>query len=203
MLAEARAHAAAQRLAGIDFVRSTAEDLPRLALPPLRMVTFGQSFHRTDRVHVAEAVYDALESEGAIVLIAHDATRRPPRRPPDTSPIPHEEIDQLIRAYLGPERRSGARLAASYTAERFEETLARTRFGKPRVLYAPGRADIVRDVDGVIAGYLSMSFAAPHLFGPRLDDFVADLRVLLEQHSPTHRFWEWPGDTEIVIANRQ
>ena len=203
MLAEARAHAAAERLTGVGFVRATAEDLPSLALPPLRMVTFGQSFHRTDRRRVAEAVYDAVEPEGAIVLIAHDATRPPPRRPPDTSPIPHEDIDRLIRAYLGPERRSGARLAASYADERFEETLARTRFGKPRVIYAPGRADIVRDVDGVIAGYLSMSFAAPHLFGSRLDDFIADLRALLEQQSPTKRFWAWPGDTEILIAKRQ
>lgn len=203
MLAEARAHAAAERLTRVDFVRATAEDLPGLALPPLRMVTFGQSFHRTDRLGVAEAVYNALGPAGAIVLISHDATRPPPPQPPDTSRIPHADIDRLVRAYLGPERRSGARPAASYASERFEETLARTRFGKPRVIYSPGRADIVRDVDGVIAGCLSMSFAAPHLFGSRLDDFIADLHALLEQQSPTRRFWDWPGDTEILIANRQ
>ena len=87
--------------------------------------------------------------------------------------------------------------------ERFEETLARTRFGRPRAIYAPGQPDLVRDVDGVIAGYLSMSFAAPHLFGSRLDEFIAGLRVLLEQASPTGRFRDWPGDTEILIAKRQ
>lgn len=203
MLAEARAHAAAEHLPAVDFVRATAEDIPRLGLPALRMVTFGQSFHRTDRVRTAEIVYDALEQDGAIVLIVHDPTRPAPQQPPDTRPIPHGDIDQLIHAYLGPERRSGARPAASYQAERFEETLSRSRFGKPRIIYAPGRPDIVRDVDGVIAGYLSMSFAAPHLFGARLDDFIADLRLLLEQHSPTRRFWDWPGDTEILIAHRR
>lgn len=203
MLADARAHAAAQRLTVVDFVRATAEDLPRLKLPPLRVVTFGQSFHRTDRVRVAEAVYDALEPGGAIVLIVHDPTRPAPQQLPDTPPVPHADVDRLIRAYLGPERRSGARPAASYQAERFEVTLARTRFGRPRVIYAPGRPDIVRDVDGVVASYLSMSFAAPHLFGSRLDDFIADLRALLEHQSSNGCFWDWPGDTEILIANRR
>jgi hypothetical protein len=122
---------------------------------------------------------------------------------PDTPPIPHAEVGRLITAYLGPERRSGSRPAVCYQAEHFEETLARTRFGEPKVVHAPGRPHIVRDVDGVIAGYLSMSFAAPHLFGTRIQDFVADLRRLLERHSPTGLFWDWPGDTEILIARRQ
>lgn len=202
MLAEAQKNAGTQRLTAVDFVRATAEDLPGLGLPPLRVVTFGQSFHRTDRVVVAEAVYDALEPGGSMVLIVHDATRPAPPRPSDAPPIPHDDVEELIRTYLGSERRSGARLASSYGVERFEETLARTRFGRPRVAYAPGRPNIVRDIDGVIAGYLSMSFAAPHLFGSRLEDFIAELRSLLEQRSPTGCFWDWPGDTEIVIATR-
>ncbi|MEV6692678.1 class I SAM-dependent methyltransferase [Micromonospora sp. NPDC051196] len=204
MLAEARAYAAAERLAAVDFVRATAEDLSNLTLPQMRMVTFGQSFHRTDRVRVAEAVWDALEPDGAIALIVHDPTRPAPQQLPDTPPIPHDDVDRLIRAYLGPQRRSGARPATFYQAERFEQTLARTRFGRPRVVYAPGRPDIVRDVDGVVAGYLSMSFAAPHLFGSRLEEFIAELRVLLEHASPTSGlFWDWPGDTEILIAERR
>ena len=57
MLAEARSHARAAGLASVDFVRATAEQLPTLGLSPVRMVTFGQSFHRTDRLVVAETVY--------------------------------------------------------------------------------------------------------------------------------------------------
>jgi hypothetical protein len=168
----------------------------------MRTVMFGQSFHRTDRLRVAEAVYDALEPGGSIVLISHDPSRPPPRQLPDTVPIPHEDVDRLVADYLGPERRSGARAAGSYETERFEETLARTRFGRPRVVHVPGRPDIVRDVDGVIAGCLSMSYAAPHLFAARLEDFVAELRALLEDRSPAGLFWDWPGDTEILIAER-
>ena len=203
MLAEARAYATAERLAAVDFVSAKAEDLPNLKLPQMRTVTFGQSFHRTDRLRVAEAVYDRLEPSGAIALIVHDPTRPAPQQLPNTPPIPHDDVDLLLRAYLGQERRSGARRAASYQAERFEQTVARTRFGMPRVIYAPGQPDIVRDVDGVVAGYLSMSFAAPPLFDPRLDEFIAELRVLLEDASPTGRFSDCPGNTEILIARRQ
>ena len=43
-----------------------------LDVPSMRVVTFGQSFHRVDRTPVAEAVYDLLEPGEAIVLITHD-----------------------------------------------------------------------------------------------------------------------------------
>jgi hypothetical protein len=101
------------------------------------------------------------------------------------------------------ELRSGDRLVVDYSVERFEQTLERTSFGTPRTVFAPGRPDITRDADGVLAGCLSMSYAAPHLLGPGLDEFVTALRELLERHSPTGRFWDWPGDREILIATRR
>jgi SAM-dependent methyltransferase len=202
MLAEARGHAAAVGLVAVDFVRATAEDLPHLDLPSMRTVTFGQSFHRTDRARVAQSVFDLLDPGGAMVLIVHDHTRPAPSPSTTDPPIPDDEVQALIRKYLGLERRSGSRPASCFDAERFEQTLARTRFGAPRIVYAPGRPDIVRDVDGVIAGYLSMSYAAPHLFGDRLPDFVAELRAMLERRTRTGRFWDWPGDTEVLIARK-
>jgi hypothetical protein len=57
-------------------------------------------------------------------------------------------------------------------------------------------------VDGVLANYLSMSFAAPHLFGDRLELFETDLRQMLNVRSPSRLFWDWPGDTEVVIATK-
>jgi ubiquinone/menaquinone biosynthesis C-methylase UbiE len=203
MLAEARSYAAAAGLSSVDLVCATAEDLPELGLSPIRVATFGQSFHRTNRLVVAETVYQLLEPGGSLVLISHDPTRPAPLAPAGTSPIPHEQIRELVRTFLNSELRSGNRLVADYSVERFEQTLRRTSFGAPRTVFAPGRPDIVRDTDGVIAGCLSMSYAAPHLFGARLDEFIAALRELLDGHSPTGRFWDWPGDTEILIATRR
>lgn len=203
MLAEARSHAAAAGLDSVDFVCATAEQLAELGLRPVRVVTFGQSFHRTNRPVVAEKVYRLLEPGGSLVLISHDPTRPAPPAPAGTSPIPHERIRKLIATFLNSELRSGNRLVADYSVERFEQTLQRTSFGTSRTVFAPGRPDIIRDADGVLAGCLSMSYAAPHLFGPRLAEFIAALRELLECHSPTGRFWDWPGDTEILIATRR
>ena len=45
-------------------------------------------------------------------------------------------------------------------------------------------------------------FAAPELFGDRLADFRADLAATLHRHTKTGFFWEWPGDTELLIATR-
>jgi ubiquinone/menaquinone biosynthesis C-methylase UbiE len=203
MLAEARAHAAAAGLRSVDFVQGIAEHLLEFGLRPARTVTFGQSFHRTNRIVVAETVYQLLEPGGSMVLISHDPTRPPPPPPAGTSPIPHEQIRALITTFLNSELRSGNRLVADYSVERFEQTLERTSFGTPRTVFAPGRPDIIRDIDGVVAGCLSMSYAAPHLFGPRLGEFITALRELLEDHSPTGWFWDWPGDTEILIATRR
>jgi hypothetical protein len=110
-------------------------------------------------------------------------------------------MGSLIDRYLGPRRRSGQGFTPP-PGDRWEDALARTRFGRPRHVFAAGRADIVRDVDGVLANYLSMTFAAPHLFGDRLGEFEADVRRELTERSPEGLFWDWPGDTEIVIATK-
>lgn len=200
MLAEARRHLAGRE---VEFIQATAEELPTLGLPPVRLVTFGQSFHRVDRIPVAEAVYDLLEPGGALVLVTNDY-RSAPRGPlPADPPVPHEEIRELIRRFLGAELRSGLRHVRDLVTEPFEETLARTSFGRPEVVYAAGRTDIVRDIDGVIAGVRSMSYATPQLFGERFDDFLTELRALLRAYSPSGRFWDWPGDTEIDIARKR
>jgi hypothetical protein len=47
-----------------------------------------------------------------------------------------------------------------------------------------------------------MSFEVPHLFGERRDAFEADLRALLEATSPGGLFWDWPGDTAIMLARK-
>ena len=52
------------------------------------------------------------------------------------------------------------------------------------------------------SGYLSLSSSAPHLFGDRLDDFAAEVRALLADRSAAGIFWDWPGDTEIVLARK-
>jgi SAM-dependent methyltransferase len=199
MLTEGARRAGDARVHNIRWREALAEDIPTLDLGKFRLVTFGQSFHWTEREPVAEAVYEILEPGGAIALIVHTVTGRPVPNGPGYPPIPHEIIRGLIDRYLGTRRRAGQGFA-SPPPDRYEDALGRTRFGRPDVIFAEGRADIVQDVDGVLANYYSTSFCAPHLFGDRRDAFEAEMRAALAEQSPRGLFWDWPGDTEILIA---
>jgi SAM-dependent methyltransferase len=201
MLAEAERHARRNRVTKVRWVQGLAEQIPDLGLGTFRLVTFGQSFHRTDRERVAESVYDILEPGGSVAMVAHTADDRPEPPGPGFPRIPHDEILSLVDTYLGQRRRSGQGYTSPPT-DRWEAALSRTRFGQSREVLAPGRPDIVQDADGVLANYLSMSYAAPHLFGDRLGDFESDLRQLLAARSGSGLFWDWPGDTAVVIATK-
>jgi ubiquinone/menaquinone biosynthesis C-methylase UbiE len=199
MLAEGARRAAAADIAHIRWVQARGEDLPTLDLGTFKLATFGQSFHWMDRDQVAEAVYEILEPGGTLALISHAHAGRPQPEGPGHPPIPHEAIRAIMERYLGARRRAGQGFAA-WSEERHEAFLARTHFGEPRRLFAPGRPDIVQSIDDVLANYFSMSYAAPHLFGDRLAEFEADVRAELARLSPSGLFWDWPGDTEILLA---
>jgi hypothetical protein len=91
---------------------------------------------------------------------------------------------------------------APQRTHRFEDVLARTRFGVPQQFFIPGIPDMLRDSESVLSGYFSLSSAAPHLFGDRLDDFAREVRALLVKRSAEGIFWDWPGDTEVVMARK-
>jgi hypothetical protein len=116
-------------------------------------------------------------------------------------PIPHDEIRALVEKYLGSTHRADQGTVAERT-HRFEDVLVRTRFGVPRQFFVPGIPDLLRDSESVLSGYFSLSSAAPHLFGERVDDFAAEVRALLAKRSAEGIFWDWPGDTEVVMARK-
>jgi len=190
-------------IANVRWVRGVAEEIATLDVGPCQVVTFGQSFHRVQRLEVAEVVFDLLLPGGSLVTISHhhhDGRQRPPG--PGYPEIPHAEVRKLIVDYLGEGTRRYLETWDEGQPARFEDTLALTRFGGSRTVYAPGRPDLIRDIDTVVANFFSLSYAAPRLFGDRRGDFEADLRRLLGDHSPAGLFWDWPGDTELVIATK-
>jgi SAM-dependent methyltransferase len=201
MLTEGRRAAAGQGITNIRWVQGLAEELPAAAPGPYRLVTFGTSFHWTDEQRVAEIVYDLLEPGGALALIVHTVAGRPRPADPGVPPIPHDEVRALVRRYLGPTPRVGQGTAPQRT-HTFQDVLVRTRFGGPRQFFLPGLPDLTRDTETVLSGYLSFASSAPHLFSDRLGDFTAELRALLARRSAAGVFWDWPGDTEVVLARK-
>jgi len=111
-------------------------------------------------------------------------------------------VQKLILDYLGDGTRHYLATWNEGQPARFEDTLSQTRFGGSRTIYAPGRPDLIKDIDTVVASCFSLSWAAPRWFGIRRADFESDLRHLLHEYSPDGLFWDWPGDTELVIATK-
>ena len=182
MIAEGHQAARERDIANITWIQARAEDLPAVAPGPYRLVTFGQSFYWTDEVPVAEAVYDMVEPGGALVLVGHQAEGRP------VPPSPGLRGFRTTRSgsWCGSTSDRGGERARA--PRRFRpsasRTLARSRFGAPRVIFAPGIPDHVQDIEGVLSNYFSMSYAAPHLFGDRVEEFAGEVRELLRERPP-------------------
>ena len=201
MLTEGMRLAARAGLKNIQWVQGCAEEISALGLGTFRLVTFGQSFHWTDRERVAEMVYDSLVPGGSLAIVTHTNKSRPQPEGPGYPPIPHDAIRAIIERYLGPRRRAGRGIYAQ-ASDSHEDLLARTRFGASYNVLCAGRDDIVQDIDAVLANYFSTSFAAPHLFRDQLPGFEADVRAALMASSPSHLFWDWPGDTQVLLARK-
>ncbi len=107
----------------------------------------------------------------------------------DTSvPLPHPQppraaMAELVRRFLGPQRRAGQGVLSGDTPSGEDAFYRAAGFTGPRHLELPG-AVVERTADQVVAALLSLSGSAPHLFGPRLGAFEADLRALLHEVSP-------------------
>ena len=185
----------------VSWIRARAEELPDLALGTFRVVTFGQSFHRMDRERVAESVYDHLEPGGSIVLVAHTVEGRPKPPGPGLPEIPHDAIRTVIRRHLGSLTRAGQGFA-SLPVDRWDEALGRIASADPGTSSLPDAPTSSRTPTAFSPTTCRCSYAAPHLFANRLEEFESDVRHELEARSPSGLFWDWPGDTEVAIATK-
>jgi SAM-dependent methyltransferase len=187
MIAEAERLAVRAGVRNVRWRVLRAEELPA-GLGTFRLVSFAQSFHWMDRLRVAVAVHGMLQPGGTCVHVhatTHEGveTSRPLPHPQP----PRDAIAELVRHYLGPQRRAGRSVLSTDTPAGEDDIYRAAGFTGRRRLELPG-AVVERTADQVVAAVLSLSSSAPHLFGPRLDAFDADLRRLLHETSPTAVF---------------
>lgn len=88
---------------------------------------------------------------------------------------------------------------ADRTASDEDEVLALAGFEGPRRLEVPGGHLFAPSKDEVVASVCSLSSAAPHLFGDRLDAFDRDLRELLRGVSPTREYRERSAEIGLSV----
>ncbi|MEV5876351.1 class I SAM-dependent methyltransferase [Streptomyces sp. NPDC052101] len=199
MIAEAVRRATAAVPAGrTRWVRMRAEELPA-GLGRFDAAVFAQSFHWTDRERVARTVRGMLRPGGALVHLS-DLKGEP--RTVEGLPypaVPYRDVEDLVKRYLGPVRRAGRGLLPQGTPGGEAAVLAGAGFLGPERYVVPGGQELRRSVDDVVAWTFSMSYSAPHLFGPRREAFETDLRRLLVRASAGGLFSERAPSTEVFI----
>ena len=181
-----------------QWIQARAEDLPA-GLGTFTVATFGQSFHWMDQDLVAATVRGMLRPGGALVHISDVKTETRTVEGLPHPAVPYAAVDELVRHYLGPVRRAGRGTLPQGTPGGEEAVPARAGFSGPDRHVVPGGQALERGWDDVVAWVFSMSFSAPHLFGPRRDDFEADLRRLLRDVSPSGRFSERQPGTNVLV----
>jgi SAM-dependent methyltransferase len=168
------------------WVQLRAEELPG-DLGSFRVITFGASFHWMDRPKVAALVRDLLDPFGAVVQVSTW----------NVLPLP-DVVEELRVRYLGADRRAGQTIRNT-SPDGEDAVFQAAGFPPMEEHVVPDGREVVRGVDDVVANVLSMSGTAPHLFGDRLDEFVAELRTALQPHAP---FRTVLGDNAVRIWRR-
>jgi ubiquinone/menaquinone biosynthesis C-methylase UbiE len=201
MIAEARAEARRQGHSNTTWVHSRAEELP-LDLGTFRTATFAQSFHWMDRERVAATMLAMLEPNGAWV---HVDTKTHRGAATDEQLIhpqpPRDEIEELVKRYLGPVRRAGQGTRTESPSGEGEIMVA-AGFDGPRRRVLAGERVVERSEDEIVASIFAVSGSAPHLFGTRLAEFERDLREILRRTSPDGRFCEVTEPVQLIVWTR-
>ena len=181
------AHAAGSRgVNNIRFLNQRAEDVsPSLA--PLRLVTFGNSFHWTDRARVAHALFPLIARGGGLVALVSSSVW-------DGEQPWKVAVRDTISAWAGQGQR--ARTSRLAGAPLHEEVLRETPFSEPRTAAIVKRHTWTTDT---LMGLLySSSTQLRAELGARVGDFERDLRERLIRLASDDRFVE---DMEFTIIS--
>lgn len=184
MLAEGERRAGSSGVSNIEWVHSRAEELSA-SLGEFRLATLAQSFHWMDRTRVADLLREVLPAGSSLAFVHANTHEGIDSSQPLPFPRPpRAQIEALVTHYLGTRRRAGRGYrelddVSEDERGRLEARIFRSAgFTGPRRLVVPGWV-VERTSDEVVASVLSLSYAAPHLFGDRVSAFEQELRGLL------------------------
>jgi SAM-dependent methyltransferase len=179
--------------ANTRFVHLRAEELPG-GLGTFRVISLAQAFHWFESDEVVRTLHGMLDDGGSLVHVGattHEGDGN----------VPHAEIAELVRRWLGPERRAGqgVRVVTKDMWRSERGIIARNGFHSMREIDVQRDETFERSDDAVVAAVFSQSGSAPHLFGDRVGEFETELRALLRGRGP---FYERPRSITATIWAR-
>lgn len=188
MLRVAALEAPARGVTNIRFLSLRAEEMPA-GLAPARLVTFGNSFHWTDRLKVAHALFPLIVPGGGLVVLASSSVWN------GDAPWKTTLLETL-NAWLGPGAVRRAVAGRQPGAPLHQDILRATRFGEPRVVNLVRRHAWTTDT--LIGLLYSSSLQLREALGSRAPEFEHDIRAQLQRLAPEDRFVE---DIEFTIIS--
>lgn len=184
--AEAALRPALPKAAALVLQESTAEDFT----PPdgwcADLVTICRAFHWLNQATVLAQLDSEVSPNGAVAIFGDNSFWVA------TSPW-KAAVRSVIQDFLGEQRRAGTG-TFNHHDRPYSDIMRESPFHQVEEVTVAVQRTWTADS---ILGYLySTSFAAPHLFGDRLDEFDKTVRARLAEFSDTDTFLE---DNEFLI----
>jgi trans-aconitate methyltransferase len=170
----------------LELVQSTAEDFVPPAGWQAELVTICRAFHWLDQAAVLELLDRQVNADGMVAIFGDNSFW--------VAGSPWKEaVRDVIKSFLGEERRAGSGTFQHHNRP-YSEIMEESPFNEVTEISVPVHR--VWDAQSILGYLYSTSFAAPQLFGDRLEEFEAAVIERLADFSPDDTF---PEDNEFLI----
>ncbi|MEV7596691.1 class I SAM-dependent methyltransferase [Kitasatospora sp. NPDC089797] len=172
--------------ASLALIESTAEGFKPPTGWQADLVTICRAFHWLDQATVLALLDDQVAPGGAVAIFGDNSFWA-------ADSAWKQSVRAVVQSFLGEERRAGNSTFKHHNRP-YSEIMEESPFNRVEEIRVPVHRTWSANS---ILGYLySTSFAAPHLFGDRLDEFEAAVETALAEHSTEDVF---PEDNEFLI----
>ena len=181
----------------IKWILGESGNIPRISshINDIDLTVIARAFHWMDKEQTLKDLYKITKADGGIAIIYDDSGPR------DGSMIPWKEtVDQLVKKWLGEERKAGTQGTYSHPTKRFETFLLESEF---RDLEFVGfNIERIWTIDQIIGYIYSTSYSSLPVLGGRKEPFEAELRVSLKELDPTEQFKEQIEVNVLMVWKR-
>lgn len=170
----------------IRFFGVSAESFVAPAGWQASLVTICRAFHWMDQPRVLASLEPIIHAGGAVAIFGDSSFW-------EASSEWKKAVRAVIQEFLGEQRRAGGGVFSHHNRP-YSEILSESPFHEVEEVRVPVRR--IWTTDSILGYLYSTSFAAPPLFGERIDSFEARIREVLAQHSSSDTYEE---DNEFLI----
>src|SRR3990167_5583118 len=171
MLKEGQKKAKEAHNTNIDWQKKSSKDISSLS-GKFRLVTMGGSFHWMEQEQVLNQLYAMVEPGGGVAVSGGAKPLEFSSRASQKDKV----IQEIIKKYLGTERRAGEHIY-THPEKSFEEYLHGSKFHDFKEHYY--EVELTRNINEIVGNLYSTSFASRRQLGNMADDFERELRVRL------------------------